>query len=274
MNKLINELQRLYFLRDPRCPGQAADDDCLAGETATALNMIGADGKVRAMVMSFDRASDWDQVAHVYQAVQSELNLPAPAVSVSGGKAYGLWFSLADAVPVAEAQAFLEALQLTYLADLPAIHLDLRPQAATPVVELPPALQAGTAKWSAFIDPTLGSMFVDEPWLDMSPNMDKQADILASLDSIKADDFQQALLALRISAAANADPAPQAASPQARPASSEAHGDPQSFLLAVMNDPLQKTRLRIAAAKALMPYFHPKIGGQQNVPVSVRSPAQ
>ena len=44
MNKLINELQRLYFLRDPRCPGQAADDDCLAGETATALNMIITDG--------------------------------------------------------------------------------------------------------------------------------------------------------------------------------------------------------------------------------------
>ena len=37
--------------------------------------------------------------------------------------------------------AFLEALQLTYLADLPAIHLDLRPKTATPVVELPPALQ-------------------------------------------------------------------------------------------------------------------------------------
>ena len=274
MNKLINELQRLYFLRDPRCPGQAADDDCLAGETATALNMIGADGKVRAMVMSFERASDWDQVAHVYQAVQSELNLPAPAVSVSGGKAYGLWFSLAEAVPMAEAQAFLEALQLTYLADLPAIHLDLRPKTATPVVELPPALQAGTAKWSAFIDPTLGSMFVDEPWLDMSPNMDKQADILASLDSIKAEDFQQALLTLGISAAVKAGPAPQAASPQATVARHDAHGDPQSFLLAVMNDTSEKTRLRIAAAEALMPYFHRKIGAQQDLPGALKKPAQ
>ena len=257
MNKLTSELQRLYFLRDPQWP-----DDDLAGETATPLNMIGADGKVRAMVMNFERAGDWDQVANVYQAVQSELNLPAPAVSVSGGKGYGLWFSLAEAVPLAEAQAFLEALRLTYLADLPFINLDLRPKSATPVMELPPALQAGTGRWSAFIDPTLGSMFVDEPWLDMSPNMDKQADILASLDSIKTEDFQLALLTLRIPAAVEASPAPQAASPQARPASGEAHGDPQNFLLAVMNDPQQKTRLRIAAAKALMPYFHPKIGGQ------------
>ena len=274
MNKLTNELQRLYFLRDPQCPGQTPDDGSLAGETATALNMIGADGKVRAMVMNFERAGDWDQVANVYQAVQSELNLPAPAVSVSGGKGYGLWFSLAEAVPVAEAQAFLEALQLTYLADLPAINLDLRPKAATPVMELPPALQAGTEKWSAFIDPTLGSMFVDEPWLDMSPNMDKQADILASLDSIKAEDFQQALLTLGISAAVKAGPAPQAASPQATVARHDAHGDPQSFLLAVMNDPQKKTRLRIAAAKALMPYFHRKIGAQQDLPGALKKPAQ
>ena len=262
MNKLTNELQRLYFLRDPQCPGQTPDDGSLADETATALKMIGADGKVRAMVMNFERAGDWDQVANVYQAVQSELNLPAPAVSVSGGRGYGLWFSLAEAVPLAEAQSFLEALQLTYLADLPFINLDLRPKSATPVMELPPALQAGTGRWSAFIDPTLGSMFVDEPWLDMSPNMDKQADILASLDSIKAEDFQLALLTLRIPAAVEASPAPQAASPQARPASGEAHGDPQNFLLAVMNDTSEKTRLRIAAAEALMPYFHRKIGGQ------------
>jgi len=261
MNKLTRELQRLYFLRDPQCPSQTPDDDGLVGETATALNMIGADGKVRAMVMNFERAADWDQLASVYEAVQSELNLPAPAVSVSGGKGYGLWFSLAEAVPLAQAQAFLEALQLTYLAELPLIDLDLRPKTATPVMELPPALQVGTGRWSAFIDPTLGSMFVDEPWLDMSPNMDKQADILANLDSIKADDFKKVLVTLRIPAAPEAGPAQQSTSQQAMPARNDAAGDPQSFLLAVMNDPAQKMRLRIAAAKALMPYFHPKIGG-------------
>jgi hypothetical protein len=92
--------------------------------------------------------------------------------------------------------------------------------------------------------------------------MDKQADILASLDSIKAEDFQQARLTLGISAAVKAGPAPQAASPQATVARHDAHGDPQSFLLAVMNDTSEKTRLRIAAAEALMPYFHRKIGGQ------------
>jgi phage terminase small subunit len=37
-------------------------------------------------------------------------------------------------------------------------------------------------------------------------------------------------------------------------------GDPKDFLLDVMNDPGAEPRARLDAAKALMPYMHPKLG--------------
>jgi len=38
------------------------------------------------------------------------------------------------------------------------------------------------------------------------------------------------------------------------------HKDPKAFLLAVMNDGATEARLRVDAAKALMPFIHQKIG--------------
>jgi phage terminase small subunit len=38
------------------------------------------------------------------------------------------------------------------------------------------------------------------------------------------------------------------------------HSDPQSFLLAAMNDTALDAKLRIDAAKALMPFTHAKLG--------------
>lgn len=38
------------------------------------------------------------------------------------------------------------------------------------------------------------------------------------------------------------------------------HRDPKAFLLAVMNDPGSDAKLRVDAAKALMPYMHQKLG--------------
>ena len=42
--------------------------------------------------------------------------------------------------------------------------------------------------------------------------------------------------------------------------------DPKAFLLAAMNDPLKEDKLRIDAAKALMPFVHQKMGegGKKN----------
>lgn len=38
------------------------------------------------------------------------------------------------------------------------------------------------------------------------------------------------------------------------------YSDPRSFLLATMNDPLTEDKLRVDAAKALMPFMHKKLG--------------
>lgn len=272
MSKLSGELARLYFLPDqewqspePAAEGAAPAGGLLTpallaraldGGEAVALRLAGAAGKGRTLVVAFERAADWAPAAELWLAVQNELDLPAPAVSVSGGKGYCVWFSLAEAVTPEEARAFLEGLRRRYLAALPAESLRLGP-AERAWVGLTPALVA-PGKWSAFIDPELGAMFSDEPWLEMAPNPDRQADLLARLASIPGADFRHALGLL------DADSAPSEAVPPPPPPAAGAplqdgYGDPQAFLLAVMNDPSVSTRQRIAAARALMPYFHRKI---------------
>ena len=62
---------------------------------------------------------------------------------------------------------------------------------------LVPALDETTGRWSAFIDPTMGSMFIEETWLEMAPARDKQAGMLAGVESIKAENFQLALASLQ-----------------------------------------------------------------------------
>lgn len=38
------------------------------------------------------------------------------------------------------------------------------------------------------------------------------------------------------------------------------HKDPKAFLLAVMNDGMSDAKIRVDAAKALMPFMHQKVG--------------
>lgn len=291
MNKLMTELQRLYFLPEQQWWRQGLDDAgepaysaagllspaalaaSLAGEASVELDPVGADGRVRLLLLNFKRAGDWEQVAKVYQAVQSELELPAPAVSISGRAGYRLWFSLAEPVALAQACEFLEGLRRQYLAELPAASLELCPDSAgQAMTQLVPAFYPATGKWSAFIDPSMGNMFMAEPGLEMAPGLDKQADILARFESIKAAAFQQALGLLR----AEPEVSPGLAQPEnlAAAGASQAtlheerggarlnlgshYSDPKSFLLAVMNDPSASARQRIRAAKALLPYFADK----------------
>ena len=270
MDNLIAQLRRLYFLDDQRCVLEAGGEgalsadvvvQCLADGPSVALDLVGADGRVRALVVAFESAADWPHVANLYQAVQDDLDLPAPALGVAGR--YLLWFSLARAVPAAQASAFLAALRSRYLADLPAKRVGLYPAEAAPArVALTPGRNAMSGQWSAFIDPTLGSMFTDDPWLDMAPNPDKQAELLGALKSIAPAAFEAALGALQ--SAEPSDPAPLDAAPatdRVAPRSRSSlnvgsgYRDPQSFLLAVMNDTSASARQRIAAAKALLPYF-------------------
>jgi len=274
MNELITELQRLYFLPDQQWHSQQANADSnpaypaegaltpavvassLAGEQTIALQLVSADGMARAMLVDFAKPGDWQQVANLYQAVQDELDLPAPAISASGQKGYRLWFSLAEPVPVAQAGSFLDALRRKYLPDITVVNLELLPAGERTVAKLVPALHEATGKWSAFIDPSLGAMFVDEPGLEMAPNMGRQADLLAGLKSIKTVDFQRALSLLQArSEAAVSQPGPGAGHTRTLLNVGNDYSDPKSFLLAVMNDPSASARQRIRAAKALQPYF-------------------
>lgn len=291
MNKLISALQRLYFLQDQQWHSQSLNDGgdlayaaegpltpaivtkSLAGELTVGLNLVSPTGMARAMVVSFARATDWEQVANLYQAVQDELDLPAPAVSVSGRKGYSLWFSLAEALPLAQIQAFLAALRLKYLADIPLAHLELQPDALA-IKTLAPARHNTTGKWSAFIDPSMGSMFIVEPGLEMAPILDRQAGMLAGLKSIKTANFQRALSILQTPSELDGEPALTLAEAAARLPTKvsrppdladgyrysklgegNTYADPRDFLLAVMNDSSVGVKQRIKAAKALLPYF-------------------
>lgn len=295
MNDLTTELERLYFLDGQPWQsatlgerGQAASGaegtltmrgvaNSDAIDETVALNLVSVDGRVRAMVVDFGRASDWEYAAALYQAVQDDLNLPAPAVSISGNTGYVLWFSLAEAVPIAQARAFLNALRVNYLATVTDLGLGPASEpanaAALSAIALPPAAHPVTGKWSAFIDPTLGGLFTEEPWLEMAPNSDRQADILAGLESITVDAFQQALAVLESPATPQTehdrpldhrpvDPRAETAD-TSRPDPrrhrstlnvSDHYSDPESFLLAVMNDASASARHRIAAARALLPF--------------------
>jgi hypothetical protein len=250
MNRLQTELLRLYLPHDPQSESR---------NTAGAdLNLIDADGRVRTMVMQIAQQTGWGGVATLWQGVQDDLGLPAPAVAVSGIDGYQVWFSLAEPVPVAQALNFLESLRLRYLDAIAPRHLSMKPAADASApwqaqhVRLVPALQIETGRWSAFVAPGLAGMFADEPWLDLAPNPDAQANQLSRLESIKPVNFRRAQNILRPAHT----PATRDTGPP--PDNSIASGDdpdPKRFLLAVMNDPTIELRLRIEAAKALLPYF-------------------
>jgi len=255
MNKLITQLQRLYFLPDQPGLCQNPEDD----GSKEPFQPVSTDGTVRTLSIGFARPGDWEALARLYQALQEELDLPPPAISVSGDQGFRLWLSLAQPVPVGLARHFLAELRRRYLADLPPASLELVPGAESATIDLAPALNTATGKWSAFIDPSLGSMFSDESGLEMAPNMDRQADLLAGLKCIDPAAFQHGLAQL---AADQPSPSPAPDDSTQRPADKPStltvgsnYSDPKSFLLAVMNDPSASAGQRIKAAKALLPYF-------------------
>ena len=296
MDKLTAELQRLYGLPGqvwlirqsapdgeapsvPEIPSPGFLAAALRGDAAVAIDPRSPEGKMRTLAVDFARADLWDQASRLWEGIQADLELPAPAISVSGQDGYRLWISLAEPVAAAEAGEFLDGLHHKYLTDIPASQLRLLPQASASsapeadLLDLVPALHPETGKWSAFIDPAMGGMFAEAPGLEMAPNPDKQADILAGFASVSPEDFQRALAQFR---AGTARIVPPQLGPDQAPAQSSIPGaalappvsvpgigssigsdfkDPKSFLLAVMNDPATRPELRIEAAKALLPYF-------------------
>ena len=204
MQKLLSELTRLYLPAGALPPGVL--EQHVLGQTTLAINLVTGDGLTRAMVVAFHKMPDSEEAQHwhllcvVANALQAELGLPAPAVSISGADGYGLWLSLETPVPTARAQQFLELLRKSYFPSI-----DLRPDAA---VELPPCLHKGNGKWAAFINPGLGASFADESGLEMAPPLAGQAALLEGLQSISEAQFLRAMSILQPSAPAVTEPPP------------------------------------------------------------------
>jgi hypothetical protein len=179
MEKLIAELARLYL--PPGTPPELIAQRLL-GQATDPINLVSDDGRTRAMVIAFHKTGDggeaqhWNRLCEVANALQAQLGLPAPAVSISGADGYGLWLSLESPVPATEAQKFLELLHLAYFPEL-----ELAPDAAVAPVELPPCLNQRTGKWAAFIHPGMGASFAEEPGLEMAPPFAGQAAFLEAL---------------------------------------------------------------------------------------------
>lgn len=241
MNTLQTELRRLYlFFDDSGNPNPK--EPCL----------IAPDGRVRAMVLELARPADWSVLSTVWQGVQVDLELPVPAIAVSGIDGYQLWFSLAEPISVAQAGVFLESLRLRYLSTLAPERIGLMPT-ATHHARMVPALQPDTGLWSAFVAPDLAPIFSDAPWLDVCPSPEAQAHVLSRLQCIKPAVFQAVLD--RIDPAGEKTLGNTGSPAVAAPASvTHTNQDPKRFLRDVMNDPAVALPLRIEAARALLPY--------------------
>lgn len=205
MQKLLSELTRLYLIdgqqyRESGKDGsgdlsQAILEQHLRGEKTIAIDLVTPAGLTRVVLIDFDGAAvgkgeqHWSALCEMAHALQATLELPAPAVSISGGSGYGLWLSLETPVPAAQAREFSELLRDAYSPDVGST--------GAVVAELPPCVQPDTGKWAAFINPGMGASFVEEPALDMAPPLDAQAAFLDGLRSISAAQFAHALDILR-----------------------------------------------------------------------------
>lgn len=237
MNRLQSELQRLYLL-PASGPAEAAES-----------RLTGVHGEMRAMVLELARPADWEALGQVWRGVQADLQLPAPAIAVSGTDGLQLWFSLQEAVSPSRAAAFLAQLQSRYLPGIAPARLRAMPSATQPPWQaaLVPAQQAATENWSAFVAPDLAPVFADTPWLDIPPGIEGQADLLARLKPIKPAALDEAMQRLQPVDAA----LPEATRPSAH-LGEKPDLDPRHFLQQVLNDETVALALRIEAAKALL----------------------
>lgn len=244
MKKLLAELTRLYLPSDAM--REEALEQHVRGQVTLAVSLDSSDGLTRAMVIPFRKmaeggeAQHWQLLCEVANALQVELGLPAPAVSISGADGYGLWLSLESPVPTARAQQFVELLRMAYY---PA--MDPAPFAP---VELPPCLHKDTGRWAAFINPGLGASFADESGLEMAPPFAGQAALLEGLKSISEVQFLRAMDMLQPSAPAVSAPAP--------PATAGAHG-------LLLRDATLEDIVRHLHAKNIEPTFRHLIGDKR-----------
>ena len=98
LSRLAREYQRLFLSSGTPLPGADA---------------------VRALVLDVSGPAAWQALGAVWQGVQTDLDLPAPAVAVNGSDGLQLWFSLAVAMDAVQGRALLENLRRHYMADVP-----------------------------------------------------------------------------------------------------------------------------------------------------------
>jgi len=173
---------------------------------------------MRTLVIDFHKTADeqhWARLCDVANALQTELGLPAPAVSVSGGECYRLWLSLAQPLPEAQAKQFLALLHNAYFEDE---QIDF----GLSRVDLPPAQNRATGLWAAFINPSMGGALAEDLGLEMAPPDAAQAAFLEGLVSISAEEYQQALATLQRK---------HAAAPAAAPTPNVSTAAPEGLLL-------------------------------------------
>jgi hypothetical protein len=207
VQKLIAELTRLYL---PSALPPDVLELRLQGKNSRPVSLAAGDGRIRTLLIPFRKMADGDEAGHwsllctVANALQTQLGLPAPAVSISGADGYGLWLSLEAAVSPTLARQFQQLLRTAYCPDI-----GLADDAA--LVDLPPFFNPASGMWAAFIHPGLGASFADESGLDMAPPFAGQAALLEGLQSIGPAQLQHALNVLQ--------PAPDAAPTPAAPLS-------------------------------------------------------
>ena len=148
------------------------------------------DGAAHALVLELRLPAGWERLSQAWQGVQSELDLPAPAIAVSGGEGIQLWFPLAAPVARSAGAAFLEGLRVRWLHDVDAarVRLVADPAALPPV----PPVEVGDERWSAFVSPDLASVFAETPWLDIPPTDEGQAALLRAIAPIAPEAFEAA----------------------------------------------------------------------------------
>ena len=253
MSRLSNELHRLYSNPSPTT----------AGETT------------RCLILRCSRPGAWPVLRSVWQGVQAELEWPAPAIAVDGVDATELWFSFEQPLLEEQALALGQSLCSRFAAETTAERIQVCLLAGAADAPGLPPMERLPGQWSAFVAPDLAAVFADDPWLDMPPGEDAQAELLASLRSVNPDatarlqpahPTEPSVVAARALVAASGSrelstspvnpagghPVPAAPSgftwPHAGPRSA------QAFLQQIMNDPSVPLQLRVEAAKALLPH--------------------
>ncbi|MEY2632294.1 MAG: hypothetical protein RIR00_948 [Pseudomonadota bacterium] len=237
MNKLHAQLLRLFLLPD-------AAAWLATGPAGLTLPPPAAADALRLGVIGLPQAADWVQLAPLLNALQSG-GLPLPALAIDGCSGLQLWFSLEQAASPAAVTAWLRGLAQRHLSGLPAGCYRVWPEGDTALPLLPMPL--GPERWSAFIDPSLIGVFAETPWLEIEPNPERQAEVLAAVRS-----FSPADLARLHMAPTPAPPRVELPVGAETPAAHLPGGDPRQFLLAVMNDASLPLLARIEAAKALL----------------------